>query len=236
MSMFCKHSRFSRWLTGALAFIFLFSGQAFALGNRVLQMTASGYTGGTTLTNFPVLVRLSENINGFKYAACAPDGADLSFVDSDAQPVPYEIDTWNPEGESLIWVVLPEFNAETKFRMFYSDANAVQPDEAKNGTAWAQAGYAGVWHFSEMDEVGVSSDATPNHLDIKASKPSVSTVSADGLIGSCAFNTETGDRSTGFRTANYDNLVDGPTFTVSGWFRHGNTYSGYEPARVSRRK
>ena len=58
-------------------------------------LTISGYSGSTTLANFPVLVRLAANSpDGFDYADCAADGSDLRFADANGDLIPHEIDTW----------------------------------------------------------------------------------------------------------------------------------------------
>ena len=51
---------------------------------RHFNVSFPGYTGGTALTNFPVLVRLSSSLNDFNYAKCkAANGGDLRFSDDD---------------------------------------------------------------------------------------------------------------------------------------------------------
>ena len=81
---------------------------------RGVKFTVAGYNGGSEVqTNFPVLVRLSEStITGFHYSDFYADGSDLSrvdigFVDAAGNGLAYEIDTWNTNGVSLVWVNLP---------------------------------------------------------------------------------------------------------------------------------
>ena len=118
---------------------------------RGVKFTVNGYQGGTEVqTNFPVLVRLSTAIDGFKYSDFYADGSDLSlmdigFVDAETNGIPYEIDTWNPSGESLVWVNLPRMTNGTEFAMWYRSSKtgkALNPDNV-----WTN--YAGVWHFRE---------------------------------------------------------------------------------------
>ena len=78
--------------------------------------------GENSATDLPVLVRLSESIKGFKYSDLASDGFDLAFgvnVDGVITVYPHEIDTWDPEGESLIWVKVPTVDKATAFAMYY---------------------------------------------------------------------------------------------------------------------
>ena len=125
---------------------------------RGVKLTVAGYNGGTEVqTNFPVLVRLSESaITGFDYGdfynanvdPYDPEALkliDIGFVDAQTNGLPYEIDTWNTNGESLVWVSLPRMTNGTEFAMWYRSSKtgkALNPDNV-----WTN--YAGVWHFRE---------------------------------------------------------------------------------------
>ena len=50
----------------------------------------------------------SQTIKGFDGAECEADGSDLRFVNDAGDVYPHEIDTWNRDGESLVWVKLPQ--------------------------------------------------------------------------------------------------------------------------------
>ena len=60
---------------------------------RSFNISFPGYTGSETLENFPVLIRLSAELNDFDYSKCADDGGDLRFSDSEGNLIPSEIDT-----------------------------------------------------------------------------------------------------------------------------------------------
>ena len=124
---------------------------------RGVKFTVAGYNGGAEVqTNFPVLVRLSTAITGFDYGdfynanvnPYDPDALkliDIGFVDAQTNGLPYEIDTWNTNGESLVWVNLPRMTNGTEFAMWYRSSKtgkALNPDNV-----WTN--YAGVWHFRE---------------------------------------------------------------------------------------
>lgn len=143
---------------------------------RGVKFTVAGYQGGEEVqTNFPVLVRLSTAIAGFDYNdfynksvdPTDPDSlklVDIGFVDAETNGIPYEIDTWDPSGESLIWVNLPRMTNGTVFAMWYRSSKtgkALNPDNV-----WTN--YAGVWHFredygTETESVSVY-DSTTNGL------------------------------------------------------------------------
>ena len=87
----------------AALFAALFASSLFALPLKQAKLTVSGYQGGeTALENFPLLVRISpERIPGFSYDDCALGGSDISFALENGEILPYEIDTWVNDGESL---------------------------------------------------------------------------------------------------------------------------------------
>src|SRR6185312_11166750 len=78
-----------------------------------LKITFSGYNRGETLTDFPVLVRLSNSRQGFNYSHFASGtGGDLRFTDATGtRVIPHEIDEWNPAGESTVWVQVPALSS-----------------------------------------------------------------------------------------------------------------------------
>ena len=133
------------------------------------MFTVAGYTGASTLSGFPVLVRIAENSpSGFSYddLQSKATGADIAFVGMDGTGLPFEIDTWNPSGTSLIWVRLPSMRNGTQFVMCWgSDSSG----KAVCGTnPWSA--YTGVWHMGETGTPSSSSpvtihDSTANGLD-----------------------------------------------------------------------
>ena len=97
-----------RFAVAVLAACGLAVSAALAAPSYQAMLTVQGYT-GAELENFPVLVRLSpQTVAGFHYGICKADGSDVMFVDENGEPLPYQLDTWNPPGESLFWVKLPQ--------------------------------------------------------------------------------------------------------------------------------
>ncbi len=105
-----------------------------------------GYEGGEELEDFPVLVKISESeIAGFKYADCLrPNGGDLRFADANGNLLFSDVDTWNTNGVSLVWVKVPSLNAGTKITAYYGWNMAPAVDAT---AVWAN-GYLGVWHMN----------------------------------------------------------------------------------------
>ena len=150
-----------------------------------IKLKVAGYSGTETLTNFPVLVRLSEaGIPGFQYSDLTNSkGKDIAFFDAGGNHIASEIETntWTTSGESLVWVRLPQMKQGTKFFMCYNTSESGV--WVTNANPWTE--YAGVWH---LDEAGVSPkpvfDATTNALNGKicATGKSIGKVS-DGMAG-----------------------------------------------------
>ena len=192
---------------------------------RRAEISVSGYT-GAALNDFPVIVRVSPTrIPGFSYGDCAAGGADIAFVDADGNVLDREIDTWDPNGESLVWVSVPVLTNRATFAMTYKDPSAVaQPDCQTNGAVWAAAGYVGVWHFGE--ESGTAFDATANALHGSVYVPASQPASlADDCVGA---NAKVGKgrytpAAVYFRLPNFSHLNVAGTLTLSGWYRMTET-------------
>ena len=179
---------------------------------RMLPMTFGSYVGAETLVNFPALVRLSEAIPGFLYGDVLSNGADLRFTAADGTELSYEIDTWNPDGESLIWVQVPAFMNGTTIKMFYGKSGDTPPAYTLDGATWSE-GYHGVWH---MNTAGAA-DAGQNALDATGVG---NLTAASGQIGTAQAITNPGAdyaRTPGFTV--------GQKITVSTWVQGVNGMS-----------
>ncbi|MGI6099829.1 MAG: DUF2341 domain-containing protein [Kiritimatiellia bacterium] len=222
-------------LLQCLGLLALIPAGAAAQGSCYIDITTQGYAGNAPLTNFPLLVRLSTAITNFSYTMCRPDGADLVFYDANHNILPHEIDTWNTNGTTLVWVCVPELTATTTLRLYFGTPSATPPAYTTDGSTWSPANFRGVWHFASITSGGVTPDSSASGLDSTANKSNVSTARVDGIIGNCVLNSDgTGNCGAGFLTANYNHLAVGNTFTISGWCRHRNTTPTWE--RVFSRK
>ncbi|MBQ2282482.1 MAG: LamG domain-containing protein [Kiritimatiellae bacterium] len=166
---------------------------------------------GATIENMPVLLRLSEkNILGFSYS----DVVNKSFkiFDKEKNILPYEIDTWSEEGESTIWVKVPNFSngqiLEVRYGLDYTSNVEME-------SVWEN--YISVWHLEDVNTEDRASDydgVGNGNL----------TVTEDGKIGKAVIFPGT-DNSSIYCGATLPNseLKDG--FTVEGWIKP-DTYSG----------
>ena len=100
----------------------------------------------SSLSDFPVLVRFSEAIRGFSYETCEPDA--LRFALPDGTLLDHEIDTWNTNGESTVWVGIPELASDTVFHAYWGLRPGKDMPSVAWGNAWANASYKSVWHMN----------------------------------------------------------------------------------------
>ena len=77
------------------------------------RLVFSGYEGREALKDFPALIKIPDGLVGFDYADTAPDGSGLAFFGTDGSRLAHEIDTWNPDGDSYVWVRVPELTKAT---------------------------------------------------------------------------------------------------------------------------
>ncbi|MBQ1338915.1 MAG: hypothetical protein IIY32_11430, partial [Thermoguttaceae bacterium] len=101
----------------------------------------------TTLANFPVLVRLSATRQpGFDPADCGEGGANLRFMLSDGTMLVHEIDWWDPEGESTVWVNVPSLTEDTTIYALWGPKGGYNPPAFDPSETWPD--YVGVWHMN----------------------------------------------------------------------------------------
>ena len=110
-----------------------------------------GYAGSSALTNFPALIKLWDGCGNrrFRYRDCLPDGADLLFTGEDGVVLQHEIETWDTNGESHVWVQIPRLVKNTVITAYWknpaqaADANLFVPTNLPDCALWLHAG-AGV--------------------------------------------------------------------------------------------
>ncbi|MCQ2391047.1 MAG: DUF2341 domain-containing protein, partial [Kiritimatiellae bacterium] len=126
-----------------------------------LRLEFPGVSGEETLVRFPVAVRLSEAIDGFTYQRYNENN--IRFYTEDNQEVPFEIDTWNASGESLVWVQVPELKKGTALYIRSTGKGKKDyTDKATYGENRMWADYAAVWHMGSLVNL---KDATGNGYD-----------------------------------------------------------------------
>jgi formylglycine-generating enzyme required for sulfatase activity len=129
-----------------------------------MKITFSGYNKSETLTNFPVLVVLGTNIANFTYSQLgSTNGYDLGFIDAAmTTTLNYEIERWNTNGNSYVWVQVPAISSSNDYIWAYwgnSAAAGQPPAYTTNGATW-DSKFQTVWHFNNNN--GNASDSTAN--------------------------------------------------------------------------
>jgi autotransporter-associated beta strand protein len=158
-----------------------------------MTLTFPGYTGSAGLTNIPLLVVLSPALPGFDYSQFAtPDGSDLRFrLVGGGSLLNHEIDTWDPEGESRVWVQVPTLTTNTAILMSWGNTALTNPPASlTNGATWSQ-NYLGVWHLRET--TGPHLDSSPALATARVTQVSGQGTAA-GIVGvGDDFNTASSD-------------------------------------------
>ncbi|MGY8714289.1 MAG: DUF2341 domain-containing protein, partial [Verrucomicrobiia bacterium] len=127
-----------------------------------VDFNCSAYT-GTTLEDFPLLIRLDRSVTNFSLKSFASkDCNDLRFYDQLARELEYEIDEINDLNGSLsVWVKAKDFNSSTLISAYWGNPTmaASPPLYSGNGSTWSN-GFRGVWHFRSFEGIEVLTDSS----------------------------------------------------------------------------
>ena len=104
-----------------------------------LNTAPSGAGIASTLTGFPLLVRLTAD--NFDFAQARPDGGDLRFAKPDGTPLPYEIERWDPNLRAAeAWVRLDTLrggDSSQSIRMYWG--NGAAADSSRGAAVFSAA-------------------------------------------------------------------------------------------------
>ena len=190
---------------------------------KKFPLTFTNIAESVTLTDFPVLVRISEydsgtekGIKNFRYADCRkPDGGDMRFFDESGTLLASEVETWNTSGESLVWVKIPTLSKDTKIFAYYGSkyVHAVTPSDV-----WSN-GFLGVWHLNAR---GTSdqpdSVASGNAFVLNSTYADGVLAGTNGIAGlAAAFNQRSDGKGAYSITASAKKYSGFDKFTVEYW-------------------
>jgi len=186
-----------------------------------MKITIPGYSKNSTLTNFPVAVKLNESLDGFSYDQFASlTGGDLRFVSSNrAVALNHEIEKWDRTGDSWVWVQVPRLSGtNTYFWAYWGDpARATAPAYTTNGATWSED-FVAVWHLNSTNAAGKFEDSTPNPYD----GVNQGCLDAVGTVGG-------GQDLNGLRRVNITGVTYAPSiaadrvFSMQMWVKGGDT-------------
>ena len=149
------------------------------------RLTFSGYEGTETLRDFPALVKITDGLTGFDYKDSTADGSDLVFFGADGKPLAHEIDTWDPEGVSYVWVRVPELTKATTIFVKWGDSQIQQSGNSETSkllnSVWSDD-YLAVWHFSKFRK-GVTHDSKNGLAAEVRGKDTRLFIHADAFVG-----------------------------------------------------
>ena len=159
----------------------------------------------TAWTDFPVLVRLPAAVSSQLQAA---DGTDLYFEDESEAPLAFEVETFNPDGTTFVWVKVPSLSSATRLTVYFGGSENVGNDPT---AVWSR--YVGVWHF-DADAAGTTTvaDATGHALDATTAGD---LTAVDGPFGDRCLRSSASTSAPDFEAG----FAVGATFTASGWFK-----------------
>ena len=166
--------------------------------------------GADTMTDFPVLVRLSSAaVDNYDASAFAYNGRDLYFEDENGSALSFELDTFDSAGETLVWVKIPSLSASTKFTCYYGG-----PENLLNEPTDVWSGYLGVWHYNTTEATVPNATANAN-LDATATSAPTQLTGDATPFGSWAVQ-----GGAAFQVPDYEPAYKvGNKFSVSGWFK-----------------
>ena len=155
-----------------------------------LDTTSSGADVNSTVTNFPVLIRLTDStiIDGVR-----SDADDIRFrTNGGTVWLSYEIERWDQTNNvAEVWVLVPSIagNSNTYITMYYNDVvnDAIPSGQNAAAVFSTSNGFAGVWHMNENPAggAGVIRDRTTNANHGTSAGSMTASDSVDGQIGKC---------------------------------------------------
>ena len=109
-----------------------------------------------------------SGINGFSYNSfLAKDlqdkstGYDLRAFDANGRILPYEIENWDPEGVSEIWVRTYDLNTSNAITLAWGNSAETDIEPyTYDGSVWTN-NFAAVYHMNEA-VLGKQTDSAPN--------------------------------------------------------------------------
>lgn len=184
---------------------------------RVTPTGSAVVATGVEYSNVPVLLRLSTSITGFSYSDFTRGGKDMLILDEASNVLPFEIETWNPSGESLVWVKVPTYSENTRINVYYGDKQGRRNGANDPKQVWSA--YAGVWHLDELGTEITLADSSPNGYDGKTYN--VSEGLSGGVLGNYARNIDKRSQSGqgGLYFEGTKNIAHGGKLTLSAWVK-----------------
>jgi hypothetical protein len=177
-----------------------------------------GQVGGS-LTNFPLLVRVTD---AQLATAAASSGSDIHFLAADqSSALDYEIEAFDPATGSLVaWVRAPSLDATTDLVLYlgYGDGH---PDRSNPSGVWSAHHY--VWHLAQ--DPGASGSGTIKDSTARAHGSPQGAMTSANSIAAVAGRGISFDGVNDCISFSNDLTGSGPT-TIQGWVKQTPQSSG----------
>src|SRR5258708_4994288 len=141
---------------------------------KQLTIDRTKVSGSTALTNFPVLVSVTDpSLKGTGSGGFVGkvDGTDILFTSSDGlTKLSHEIEKYDSiTGNLIAWVKVPSLSntIDTKLVIYYGNASAT--DQQNKVDVWSNS-YGGIWHLPDVSTL-TAKDSTANSPDGTISGP-----------------------------------------------------------------
>ncbi|MBZ5607240.1 MAG: DUF2341 domain-containing protein [Acidobacteriia bacterium] len=192
---------------------------------RAVTIGHSNVSGSSDLTNFPVLISVTDA--SLKSAATGggvgkTDGTDILFTASDGvTKLNHELELYNAAtGQLIAWVQVPSLSPVTNTALYMYYGNAGAGDQQNKTGVW-DSSYKGVWHLGDGTALAVA-DSTSNAL---SAANSAAAAAAGKIDGAASFS----GLSSSYLSVASSPALDSTTGTWAGWFRTSQSVSGVYP-------
>jgi hypothetical protein len=150
---------------------------------KTITINESMVPGSTTLTDFPVLISLTDTdlrTTGNGGSVGKSDGTDIVFTSSDGvTKLSHELERYiSTTGELIAWVEVSSLLATTNTTLYMYYGNASATDQQDVSGTWSN-GFGGVWHTPDGTTLSAN-DSTSNNNDGTINGPTATTGKIDG--------------------------------------------------------
>ena len=201
-----------------------------------IDRTRIGTSGGaTTLTNYPLLIVMTDPVLKTAPTGHVQTGFDIAFKGADTTTCNgpstctfnSEIESYDGAGGTVIaWVNIPvlKTTANTANTVIYINYGDSSITTSQNSTSTWDTNFRGVWHLNQSTPTTENdSTASPANATSATDNGATAATSAGALIGSgiSMSSAGTGGAYYAYNSSKFDWLST-DTFTYSGWFKTGD--------------
>lgn len=172
------------------------------------------------LVDFPVMVRL--NSSRISWDELQSDGDDLRFIDADNSTVlSYEIEKFSYNDEAIIWVKVPQIDANSTTDHIWMYYNNPDASSGENASGVWDSSFVMVQHMND-ETTSTILDSTSNNVDGNKKGINEPIETNLGKIGNAQSFDGTDDYSTMGNTP-FLNFESIDPFSLEGWLKPNNT-------------